>query len=588
MGIFKKLGWYFKQEWRRYLFGVVFLLLVALVNLIPPRVIGSLIDLMDSHQLTSSRLFLMLGLLVFAGVGQYVFRYGWRTAIWGGAAKLEKTLRSRLFWHFMKMDATFYQRHRTGDLMAHATNDLNAIQNVAGAGILTLFDSIITGTTTIVAMIMFIDWRLTLLAILPMPLLAIMARKLGMRLHREFSRSQAAFSRLNDKTQESISGIKVIKTFGQDKEDTEDFNKIVDKTIGINKRVNFIDSLFDPTTSLIMGITYVITIIYGGHLVMTSAITIGQLVSFVSYVSALVWPMFAIGRLFNVLERGNASYDRVASLLREKSAIIEAPDAITTPAHGDIRFKINKFSYPDDDHATLVNVHFTLPEGETLGIVGRVGAGKSTIFKLLLREFDNYDGEIDFGGHNIKEYTLDALLDAIGYVPQDNFLFSTTVADNIRFSSFEKQQDAVEEAARESAVHNDILDFTEGYGTLVGERGVSLSGGQKQRLAIARAVITTPELLILDDSLSAVDAKTEAEILHNLKQERQNKTTIIAAQRLSSVMHANQIIVLADGHVIERGTHDELLKNDGWYAEMWAKQELQGEIENKIEGETRG
>ncbi|WP_225047486.1 ABC transporter ATP-binding protein [Lacticaseibacillus kribbianus] len=584
MGIFKKLGWYFAQERKRYGLGILFLALVALVNLIPPKVIGTLVDAMDASSLTTDRLLLWLALLLAAGVGQYLFRFGWRNAIWGGAAKLEKTLRTRLFWHFMKMDATFYQRHRTGDLMAHATNDLNAIQNVAGAGILTLFDSIITGGTTILAMIFFVDWRLTILAILPMPLLAVMARKLGMRLHAAFARSQAAFSRLNDKTQESVSGIKVIKTFGQEAEDTADFNKIVDKTILINKKVNFLDALFDPTTSIIMGITYVITIVYGGHLVLTSQITIGQLVSFVSYVASLVWPMFAIGRLFNILERGNASYDRVNSLLQEKSAIIEAPDAIAAPAHGDIRFKVNKFSYPGDDHATLVNVHFTLREGQTLGIVGRVGAGKSTIFKLLLREFDDYSGVIEFGGHDIRRYTLDALLDSIGYVPQDNFLFSTTVADNIRFSSFDKAQGQVEEAARESAVHDDILDFAEGYGTLVGERGVSLSGGQKQRLSIARAVITTPELLILDDSLSAVDAKTENEILGNLKDVRANKTTIIAAQRLSSVMHANEIIVLEDGHVIERGTHDELLANHGWYAEMWAKQEL----EQKIEGERLG
>ncbi|WP_125704363.1 ABC transporter ATP-binding protein [Lacticaseibacillus daqingensis] len=584
MGIFKKLGWYFRQEAKQYSLGVLFLSLVALVNLIPPKVIGSLVDAMDKRSLTSDRLLLWLALLLAAGVGQYVFRFGWRNAIWGGAAKLEKTLRTRLFWHFMKMDATFYQKHRTGDLMAHATNDLNAIQNVAGAGILTLFDSIITGGTTIIAMIFFVDWRLTSLAILPMPLLAVMARKLGMKLHAAFARSQAAFSRLNDKTQESVSGIKVIKTFGQEKEDTADFNQIVDKTITINKKVNFLDALFDPTTSLIMGLTYVITIVYGGYLVLNRQISIGQLVSFVSYVSALVWPMFAIGRLFNILERGNASYDRVNLLLQERSTILEASDAITTPAHGDLRFKVNKFSYPGDDHATLMNVHFTLPEGQTLGIVGRVGAGKSTIFKLLLREFDQYDGVIEFDGHDIRHYTLDALLDSIGYVPQDNFLFSTTVADNIRFSAFDKNQGQVEDAARESAVHNDILDFAEGYGTLVGERGVSLSGGQKQRLSIARAVITTPELLILDDSLSAVDAKTENEILTNLREQRADKTTIIAAQRLSSVMHANEILVLEDGHVIERGTHADLLANHGWYAEMWAKQEL----EQKIEGETLG
>lgn len=578
MGIFKKLGWYFRQEYKRYLIGVLCLLLVALVNLIPPKVIGALVDTMAKRDLTVDRLLLFLIALLFAGVGQYLFRYGWRNAIWGGAAKLEKTLRTRLFWHFMKMDATFYQKHRTGDLMAHATNDLNAIQNVAGAGILTLFDSVITGGTTIVAMIFFVDWRLTLLAILPMPLLALMARQLGMRLHQAFGKAQAAFSRLNDKTQESVSGIKVIKTFGQGQEDTADFNQLVDQTVAINKRVNFFDGLFDPTTSLIMGLVYVITIIYGAHLVMTSQITIGQLVSFIAYVAALVWPMFAIGRLFNVLERGNASYDRIDKLLAETSSIQVASQAIQTPAHGDIRFKINQFSYPDADTAALVNVHFTLPAGKTLGIVGRVGAGKSTIFKLLLREFDRYDGEIEFGGINIRQYSLDALLDAIGYVPQDNFLFSTTVADNIRFASFDKDAQAVEAAAAESAVHDDILKFTAGYQTLVGERGVSLSGGQKQRLAIARAVITSPELLILDDALSAVDAKTEAAILHNLHDQRADKTTIIAAHRLSSVMHADEIIVLEDGHILERGTHAQLLANGGWYAKMWAKQELEAKL----------
>ena len=579
MGIFRKLGWYFKQEKRRYMVGVVALFLVALVNLIPPKIIGTMVDAMDKHTVTAHKLVIWLALMLLAGVAQYLFRFAWRTQIWGGAALLERTLRTRLFWYFMKMDATFYQRHRTGDLMAHATNDLNAVQNVAGAGVLTLFDSIITGGTTLVAMITLIDWRLTVFAILPMPLLAVMARKLGRRLHTAFGAAQAAFSRLNDKTQESVSGVKVVKTFGQEKEDAADFDKIVDNTILINRRVNFIDSLFDPVTSLIMGLTYVITIVYGGHLVVSNQITIGQLVSFVAYVAALVWPMFAIGRLFNILERGNASYDRVAELLAEKSSIVELAEPIREPAHGDLRYAVNQFSYPGDETAALVDVHFTIPAGKTLGIVGRVGAGKSTIFKLLLREFDNYKGTIEFGGHDIKEYSLDALLDSIGYVPQDNFLFSTTVANNIRFSAYGKSQNEVEHAASESAVHDDILGFPEGYDTAVGERGVSLSGGQKQRLAIARAVINGPELLILDDALSAVDARTEEEILENLKQERADKTTIIAAHRLSSVMHADEIIVLENGHIIERGTHDELLALNGWYAEMWHLQQLEGKLD---------
>ncbi|KRM72775.1 ABC transporter ATP-binding protein [Lacticaseibacillus brantae] len=577
MSIFKKLGWYFKAQQRRYIFGILALVLVALVNLIPPKIIGNLVDAMSKQTLTSTQLWVWLGLLIASGIGQYIFRFGWRVAIWGGAAQLEKTLRTRLFWHFMKMDATFYQKHRTGDLMAHATNDLNAIQNVAGAGILTLFDSFITGGTTIIAMMVFVDWRLTLLALLPMPLLTVMARKLGMRLHSAFAESQAAFSRLNDKTQESVSGVKVIKTFGQEAADVDDFNQIVDKTITINKRVNFLDALFDPITSLIMGLTYLVTIIYGGWLVQSQQISIGQLISFITYVAALVWPMFAIGRLFNILERGNASYDRVMSLLNEQSAIVEPQAAVTTPAKGDIEYRLDQFSYPDAEASALVHVHFRLAAGQTLGIVGKVGAGKSTIFKLLMREFDQYRGSIRFGGHDIRDYTLDALLGSIGYVPQDNFLFSTSVGNNIRFSAYDQGQEAIEAAAKESAVHDDILNFTEGYATLVGEKGVSLSGGQKQRLSIARAVITEPELLILDDALSAVDAKTEAEILAHLHETRKDKTTMIAAHRLSSVMEADEIIVVDDGRIIERGTHAELLALNGWYADMWDKQQLEAQ-----------
>ncbi|WP_208423145.1 ABC transporter ATP-binding protein [Latilactobacillus fragifolii] len=574
MGIFKKLGWYFKQESRRYLWGVIFLVLVAVVQIVPPKVIGTLVDLIDTHQLTPQKLIMWLGILLSAAILQYLFRYGWRTRIWGGAAKLERTLRSRLFWHFMKMDTTFFQKHRTGDLMAHATNDLTAIQQVAGAGILTFADSIITGGTTIIAMVIFVDWRLTLMALIPMPLLAVASRQLGAHLHTAFGQSQAAFSRLNDKTQESVSGIKVLKTFGQEEADVADFNEIVTKTIAINKRVNMIDGLFDPAISLIIGLTYIVTIIYGGTLVMHHSISIGQLISFISYIAALVWPMFAIGRLFNVLERGNASYDRVDQLLKETSTIIEAPNAIQTPATGDINYAVQKFTYPGDKQPTLMNVAFTLPQGKTLGIVGKVGSGKTTLIKLLLREYDQYQGVIQIDGHDIRDYSLDALLDSIGYVPQDNFLFSTDVRDNIRFADFDRSQAAVEDAAIASAVHDDILTFAQGYETVVGERGVSLSGGQKQRIAIARAMMTDPEILILDDSLSAVDAKTEETILMNLKTMRADQTTIITANRLSSVMHADEIIVMDDGQIIERGTHEALLAEDGWYAEMWLKQQL--------------
>ncbi|HHX0222876.1 TPA: ABC transporter ATP-binding protein [Enterococcus faecalis] len=579
MSIFKKLGWFFKQEKKSYIIGVFSLMMVALVQLVPPKVIGVVVDEIVNKEIRLTKIIVWVALLIGAGLAQYLFRYIWRMHIWGSAARLEKELRTQLFHHFTKMDSIFYQKYRTGDLMAHATNDLNAIQNVAGAGILTFADSVITGGTTIIAMVLFVDWRLTLIALLPLSLLAVTSRVLGSKLHDAFRDSQAAFSAINDKTQESITGIKVIKTFGQEQEDLADFTEKIDDAIVKNKRTNFLDALFDPFITLIIGVSYVLTIIIGGRFIMEGTISLGQLVSFIAYIGMLVWPMFAIGRLFNVLERGNASYDRVNELLHEKTHIIERKDAIKTMAQGTISMKIDSFSYPKEEAVALENIQFSLQEGETLGIVGKTGAGKTTILKLLMREYDQYQGTISFGKHDIKNYTLDALMGAMGYVPQDHFLFSMTVRDNIRFAKPDLEQAAVEKAAALAFINQEIKAFPEGYDTMVGERGVSLSGGQKQRISIARALIVEPELLILDDALSAVDAKTEEAILSNLKETRQEKTTIITAHRLSSVMHAKEILVLDEGEIIERGTHQELLAQKGWYQRMWEKQQLEAKIE---------
>nr|WP_253955888.1 ABC transporter transmembrane domain-containing protein [Lactiplantibacillus pentosus] len=566
-----------------YSAGVLGLVLTAIIGIIPPRIIGDVVDGINQHHLTARSLMIYLGIIGAAAIGQYLARYLWRNAIWGGAAGLERTLRERLFWHFMKMDATFYQKYRTGDLMAHATNDLTAVERVAGGGILQFADSIITGGTTLIAMMTLIDWRLTLIAVVPFPLLAVVSRYLGKKIHVAFRASQAAFSRLNNKAQESISGIKVIKALGQEQADVADFNQQIDETIKINRHVNVLDSLFDPAITMIIALSYGATIILGGMYVTHGIITIGNLVSFVTYLGMMVWPMFAVGMLFNTMERGNASYDRVMELLNQQSAIVDAKRGIEQRPHGDIQYQITQFNYPNDAGTSLRDVNFKLKAGQTLGIVGRVGAGKSTIMKLILREFDQYDGQITYGGHDIKQYALDSYLPAIGYVPQDSFLFSNTIRENIRFADPSVSQDVVEAVAAKSDLNGQIANMPAGYDTQVGEEGISLSGGQRQRLAIARALLINPELLILDDALSAVDAETEAEILANLKAERADKTTIIAAHRLSSVMNADEIIVLDAGRVVERGTHTQLMAQQGWYQQMFERQQLETKVEGAVQ-----
>lgn len=555
------------------------LILVGLLAGIVPMIIARVIDEMTNGTLTYSALLFWVAVVAGISLLQYAMRYVWRTNIFGTSAKLEKILRQRLFNHFTKMDSVFYQKYRTGDLMAHATNDLGSIRMVAGGGILTMVDSLTQGIITLFMMFWAVDWQLSLMVIVPLPVLAIAIRFIGKKMHFHFRRAQEAFSSLNDKVQESVTGIKVIKTFGEEELDTIDFNKMTANVVKKNQSVYFYDALFRPAIQTIMGICTVIGLFYGGFLVLEGQITVGLLVAFLNYITRMSWPMVAIGRLLNIIERGSASYDRIMDILKEESNILEAENPVTTPIDGDIQFEIDSFTYPQTSEVMLKNVKFTLPQGNTLGVVGKTGSGKTSIFKLLMRDYDQYQGRISFNGVDMKAYSLDTLLGSIGYVPQDNFLFSTTVRDNIRFGNPSASQEIVEEVARLTSVHEDIIGFPEGYDTMVGERGVALSGGQKQRISMARAIINSPSLLILDDSLSAVDAKTEEAILEGIKTNRQDKTTIISAHRISSVMHADEIIVLDNGEIIERGTHYELLEQNSWYKQMYEKQQLEALLE---------
>jgi ATP-binding cassette, subfamily B, multidrug efflux pump len=579
MKVFLHLGWFFKQEKKAYISGVFLLLLVALLQVLPPKIIGIIADHINDGTMTKGLLGQWVLVLIGIGLGMYGLRYYWRIMIFGSAVKLSKILRNRLYHHFTNMSPSFYQKNRIGDLMAHATNDLAAIQQTAGAGVLTLVDSLSTGGFVIIAMAFTISWKLTLICLIPMPLMAMLTSWFGTMLHKSFYKAQEAFSSLNDKTQESIMGIKVIKTFGQEQEDIEDFRKQSQDVVQKNIIVAKIDSLYDPTISIIVGISYFLAIVFGAKYVLAGELTIGELIAFTTYLGLLIWPMLAFGWLFNIVERGRASYDRVAALLREKVEIRDRENALDLVPNGDLDYKIANFTYPGETRPILQDVYFSLKRGETLGIVGKTGAGKTTLLKLLIREFEGEHGEIIFGGNKLQDYKLEKLREAIGYVPQDHFLFSATVAENIAFTNPLATQEEIEQAAKLANIHEDILQFTDGYQTVVGERGVSLSGGQKQRISIARALLMNPEVLILDDSLSAVDAKTEEAILSSLRKNREGKTTIITSHRLSAIQHANLIIVLEGGRIIERGTHEELMNGEGWYKEMYLRQQLEELVE---------
>ncbi|WP_456275394.1 ABC transporter transmembrane domain-containing protein [Bacillus sp. AK128] len=580
MSIFKDLWWFFKAEKKSYGVGVILLTFVAILELIPPMVIGIIVDHINNESLTKELLFQWTGVLLGMGLSVYILRYLWRIMIYGASVRLGRLLRNQLYEHFTKMSQHFYQRRRTGDLMAHSTNDLQAVQQTAGDGILTLVDSVITGSFVIIAMATTISWKLTLICLIPMPFMAILTSYYGSLLHNRFHKAQEAFSSLNDKVQESISGIKVIKTFGQEKEDTESFVQQSKDVVNKNVKVARIDALFDPTISFIVGISFILAIVFGSRFVMSGELSIGQLISFTTYLGLLIWPMLAFGWLFNIVERGRASYDRVQQLLAEKEDIKDHEGAVTLRPTGSISFHIENFQYPMSDKQVLKNIRFTLEQGQTLGIVGKTGSGKTTLLKLLLREFEDYVGQIRFGEHQIQSYHRDALRSSIGYVPQDHFLFSATVADNIAFARPDSSIQEIIEAAKLANIHEDIIQFTDGYETIVGERGVSLSGGQKQRISIARALIVDPELLILDDSLSAVDAKTEESILSSLKNNRSGKTTMITSHRLSAIEHSDLIIVLEQGQIKQVGKHQKLMNEDGWYKDMYNRQQLESLVEH--------
>lgn len=578
---FRQLNWFFKEQWREYLGGVIALILVAICNVIPARVIGNVVDAISDHRVTSGWLAFWVGVMLIAAAAQYLLRFAWQRLIYGSSYVLERQLRGQLFAHYLNMDPTFYQKWRTGDLMAHATNDVEAVREVASYGILTLADSIITGGSMIIAMGMFVSWRLTLLTLIPLPLLVVLANRLGNKIHESYGKAQASFGDLNNKTQESVSGMRVLKSLGQEKADQEDFNRYVKRTFDANRRAYFWDALFNPATTLIMGLSYIIAIGVGGWMVIKQQLRVGQLVTMMTYLGELVWPLFAIGTLFNTLERGRASYDRISHLLNEKNHWQKPQSHLQISVPANLTVDVDQFGYEDSVEPVLHDIHFKVKPGEMVGIVGPTGGGKSTLMRLLIRDFDRYTGSIKLGKHDIREIAHDRYLANISYVPQTSFLFSTNIQDNLRFQDINAPLTQVQKSAQEAAIDKDIQQMPDQYETEVGQQGVSLSGGQQQRIAIGRALMKATPFLILDDPLSAVDAQTATTIEQNLRHHR-DQSVIMVTSRLSTVQNADWVIVLNHGTIVQQGTPGELSQQPGWYQETLQLQKRHQQLEEDL------
>ncbi|GAB6258373.1 MULTISPECIES: ABC transporter transmembrane domain-containing protein [Peribacillus] len=572
--IFKKLSWFFKEQWQRYTLAILFLCIVNILEVIPPKLVGNAIDDMNNGSMTQEGVMKYVIYLLIVLIGSYLFGYLWSYLLFGGGNLVERKLRSGFMGHLLKMTPSFYEKNRTGDLMARATNDLKAISLTAGFGILTLVDAVLFTITVVVMMGATISWQLTIAAVLPLPIMAVMMQIYVKKIYKRFTDAQAAFGTLNDKVLESISGVRVIRAYVQEREDEKRFDEMTEDVYRKNLAVARIDALFDPTISIIIGISYLIGLGYGAYLVFQQAITLGGLVSFNVYLGMLIWPMIAVGELINVMQRGNASLDRVQDTLSHEADVKNSLGLESIANPGNIQFNSVYFTYPSSTVVNLSNISVQLERGQTLGIVGKTGSGKTTFVKQLLREYPLGKGEIAFAGMPLEQLTLEDIRKWIGYVPQDHFLFSKSVRENILFGKMDATEDELAEAIRLADFEKDLMMLPNRLETLVGEKGVALSGGQKQRISIARALIKNPEILILDDSLSAVDAKTETTIIENIQNERAGKTTIITTHRLSAVQHADRIIVLDSGEIIEEGTHADLLQNDGWYKEQYERQQV--------------
>jgi len=568
-----------KRHKAKYIFGIIFVLVVDVLQMVLPRIIGQITDDMQNRTINKAMLLRYAGLILLVALLTMTFRYLYRIYIIGTEKKLEYELRKKLFDHMLTLSSKYYNTHKTGDLMAHATNDINAVRMAAGMGVLLLVDTVFLTISVIIIMLATIDIRLTLIALSPLPLIAIFSMVFGKFIHKRFTQVQEAFSGLTERVQESLSGIRVVKAFVQERPVLEQFNAASQKSLEKNMRLARLWGIMFPLGQMVATLSYIIAFSYGGIQVINGHISLGEFIAFNTYLGLLIWPMMSFGWIMNIVQRGSASLDRINVIL---TAIPDIKDNDPLPIgsiEGHIEFENVSFSYNKKQEPVLKDININLEPGRTLAIIGETGSGKTSLVNLILRLYDISGGKLKIDGSPIDRIPLSTLRTSIGYVPQDSFLFSTSIRENIAFGVEKASIKEIEEAAKTAQIYDNIMDLPDGFDTIVGERGVTLSGGQKQRVSIARALIKDPKILVLDDSLSAVDTDTEERILQGLKVIMKDRTSIIIAHRISSIKHADEIIVLDNGQIVERGRHDRLIDLKGHYYSLYHKQLLEEELD---------
>ena len=573
---------FIKNKWK-YFFGVMWLIIIDIVQLIVPQILRIVTNLLQNNLLTFNELIKYSLYIILTGLIIAVGRYYWRIYLQGTARTLEYYLRNKLFRHLLTLSTNYFNTHKTGDLMAHATNDINSVRMALGQGVVMIVDAVFMTFFSVIMMIHTTNLKLTLVAISTLPFIAIVVGKFGKIIHKRFIKVQEAFSDLTDTAQENFAGIRVIKSFVQEENEIKKFSVVNNNNLSKNLSLVKISGIFHPLVQFMSSISFLIVLWYGGILVIRDDISLGDFVAFNSYLSSMVWPMMATGWVINLFQRGAASMDRLNIIFEEKPEITDSKDAIDIKnMKGEIEFKNVSFKYPHSENYAVKNLNFKIPSDHSLAIVGRTGSGKSTIVSLLLRLYDIDEGEILIDGINIKDMTIKSLRENIGYVPQENFLFSDSIINNIAFSFDEEEkysEDLIYNASRTAEVYDNIIEFPNKFETVLGERGVTLSGGQKQRVSIARAIIKDSSVLILDDSLSSVDTDTEERILSNLREVIKKRTTIIISHRISTIKDSDEILVIDKGEIVARGNHDSLVKQDGIYKDLYEKQLLEEKIQ---------